>query len=101
MTTDHKPWAHISHKNGMWCGVMAASLDEATCGRAVSPKIAAAHKREVAKFCGGYIADGFEIKTVYSREEHTEFMKTFRIWQRPAKAEPDQLSLFAEAPCTS
>lgn len=67
--SDKVPWAHIAIKGTHFGGVISATLD-GDGGPKVSAKEAAKWKREVAKFCGNFIADGYEIKTVYGRDEY-------------------------------
>lgn len=82
VSSPRTPWAHIAHKNGQWCGLIAANHDDGT-EPPPSAKMVKEWKREVAKFCGEHIAEGFEIKTVYSREEHKAFMATVTVYEAP------------------
>ncbi len=73
MTTETKtPWAHVAFKGDHFGGVIAADLREG--GLDVPEKEVKKWKREVAKFCGDFIADGYEVKTVYSRTEYNAFL---------------------------
>lgn len=79
--TDITPWAHVAVKGTHFGGVISADLSDG--GKApVSAKEAKSWKREVAKFCGGFIADGYEIKTVYSRDEYTAILDATDMGER-------------------
>lgn len=69
---DREPWAHVAFKGSMFGGVI--SHDSGMTGQ----KEQKSWKRQVAKFCGGFIADGYEIKTVYSREEYVALLETLK-----------------------
>ena len=57
-------WAFIAHKDGYWAGVCTATLP----------------KRELKKFIGDFVADGFSITTVDSREQYDATLKTMKFW---------------------
>lgn len=86
---DKTPWAHVAVKGTHFGGVISGTLD-GDGGPKVSAKEAAKWKLEVAKFCGGFIADGYEIKTVYSRDEYAAILDTTdmgeELKKRKAKA---------------
>jgi hypothetical protein len=75
--TDRKAWAHIAHRNGVWVGVISARLPDG-----VPQAQADKWKKTVAKDCGGWIADGWEIKTVYSAEEYQTVIDSMRMFDR-------------------
>jgi len=70
-------WCHVGHKDGMFAGVI--SHDSGARDQKAKDK----WKREVAKFCGDYIASGIEIKTCNSREEYLAFIAGLREWKEP------------------
>ena len=72
-------WAHVAHKDGMFAGVITANLG----GRVASPHATATvvvqeWRHEVSKFCGDFIADGFTVTTVYSRDEYNELIEPMK-----------------------
>lgn len=81
----NEPFVYVSTKDGMFAGAVSAS-----CG---VPSKEKSWKKEVAKFCGDHIVEGFSITTVYSREEYEALIKGMSIWQseaaKKAVAEPD------------
>ncbi len=85
---DRKPWAHIAHRNGVWAGVISASL-----GSAFSSKHEASWKKTVAKDCGKWIADGWEIMTVYSRDEYEAALSSMRMFDPKVDRKSDQPAL--------
>lgn len=82
--SEKEAWAHVATRDGQFAGVIAATLDE--YGPRSSDAENKRWKREIAKFCGDYIADGFTITTVYSREEYLALIDGMPMWQRPTKA---------------
>ena len=54
ITRETAPWAFIAHKDGKWGGVCAADIPA----------------KEIGKFTVEFIASGFDIKTVFSREQY-------------------------------
>jgi hypothetical protein len=80
-----KVWSYVAHKDGMFAGAIAGSLDEPD--RPASPKRAKAWKNEIAKFCGGFIANGFLITPTYSEDEFEALTKGMPMWKRPKKVQ--------------
>ena len=69
MSEQQKPWAFIAHKDGYWAGVGSATMP----------------KRDLRKFIGDFVTDGFSITTVYSREEYQRTLAGLKFWRdRPA-----------------
>jgi hypothetical protein len=60
-----EPWAFIAHKNGYWAGLCAAD-----------------GTKEAAKFVSDFVAGGFSITTVYSREEFNAILKPMEMWSK-------------------
>jgi hypothetical protein len=54
MSADQKPWAFIAHKDGRWAGITSADVP----------------KKDLRKFIGDFVADGFAITTVYNQDEY-------------------------------
>jgi|GEM_PF-4369621 len=79
--TDRIPWAHVAVRDGKFLGVI--SHDSGTA----SPVNAAEWKMEVAKFCGGCIADGDTITTVYDRAEYLAMIEGMPVWEHPDRKE--------------
>ncbi|MGE3710986.1 MAG: hypothetical protein AB7G35_15080 [Hyphomicrobiaceae bacterium] len=65
-----EPFGHIAHKDGHFGGVIAHD-----CG-VNDTKLKKAWKKEVSKFCGDFIADGYTITTFYTRDEYLALLKT-------------------------
>lgn len=59
------PWAYIAHKNGYWAGVASAELG----------------RKELRKFLGDFVVDGFAITTVYSRDEYKRLISGLGFWR--------------------
>ena len=57
-------WAFVAHKDGYWAGV---------CSPAVG-------KRELKKFTGDFVAAGFSITVVNSRDEYNDMLGKLKFW---------------------
>lgn len=79
---DTDTWAWVAHKDGKWAGCISPA-----CGR-----------KDVAKFCGGFIADGFTITAVNSREEYEALTKPMGVWHPEPKSKKTvrQMTMFDE-----
>lgn len=88
--TDRTPWAYVSTKDGQFAG--AISLDNGT----TDAKQKAQWRKEVAKFCGDHIADGFTITAVYDRAEYLALIDGMPMWQPKPKVDKAPLPLFEE-----
>lgn len=82
-------WAYIAHKDGYWAGLHSA--------RAIDREFNKAEKSDLAKFIARFVADGFSITTVESREEYNWVLETMKGWHespeyiakhQPKKAAP-------------
>lgn len=82
------PWAYVSTKDGQFAG--AISLDNG----ATDAKQKAQWRKEVAKFCGEHIVDGFTITAVYDRAESAAMIDGMPMWQPKPKADKTALPLF-------
>jgi hypothetical protein len=94
--SEREVWTYVAHKDGMFAGAISGSLD--TPERKATPAEAKKWKKEIAKFCGDFIADGFLITPTYSMAEADTLMKGMPIWKRPEKVTPrcaDTPDLFA------
>lgn len=95
MPDAREPWAHIAHKDGKFVGVISADL-----GSQATVKMAKSWQRTVARDTGRWIAMGFTVTTVYSREEYSAFIDGMPFWEPPpkpkAKKKRGQDDLFAE-----
>lgn len=75
--TARKAWAHIAHRDGVWCGVVSAQISENP-----TQKQAESWKKSVAKDIAGWIVDGWEVMTVYSSEEYQKVIESMRMYDR-------------------
>ena len=93
---EREVWTYVAHKDGMFAGAISGTLDVAM-DRKPTKREAAQWKKEVAKFCGGFIANGFTITPTYSAEEATALTKDMPMWKRPPKLAqaPETGDLFA------
>ena len=60
-------WAYVAHKDGYWAG--------ACSGTHLS-------KKEIAKFTGDFIADGFSITPCSNREEYDRLIESMPDWSQ-------------------
>ena len=56
-------WAYIAHKDGYWAGVCCPG-------------------KETADFLAEFVADGFAISTVFSREEYETLLDSMQDWHK-------------------
>lgn len=81
MTDEREVWAYVAHKGGKFAGVIAGTLDLPGRAKPVTVKEAHAWKKEIAKFCGDFVADGFDITRVYDRAEYECLTKPMGVWE--------------------
>jgi len=86
--TERKAWAHIAHRNGVWCAVVSAQVCENP-----TPKQAADWKKSVVKDIAEWIVDGWEVMTVYSREEYQTAIDSMRMYDHKIDSPEAQASL--------
>lgn len=79
--SEREVWGYVAHRDGKFAGVISGTYD--TPGMPATPAQKAKWKKEIAEFCGDFIADGFEITKVYSREEYKALVEPMPIWMRP------------------
>ncbi len=95
MSDTRIPWAHVGHKDGYFGGVISADLSHHSM--ALPAKEHKNWKREIAKFCGDFIADGYTITTVYSREEYEKLLGTLTHEKPKKKLKAKTEDLFGDA----
>lgn len=83
MSADRQVWTYVATKDGKFAGAISGRLPGVT-----DPKKVKAWKKDIAEFCGGFIADGFDITKVYSSEEYTALITGMPIWERPKPSPP-------------
>ena len=94
MSQDREVWTYVGHKDGKYAGAISGFLEHNPARR--NAKREAQWKKEIAKFCGEFIADGFEITKCYSREEYDALITPMGMWQgkkESKKADGAQLPL--------
>lgn len=62
-----EPWAYVAHKDGMFAGACAVSVG----------------KRDLKKFIGDFVIDGFTVQPVSNRDEYLSLIKDMPMWKPP------------------
>src|SRR5262245_48180857 len=93
-------WSYVAHKDGLFAGAISGTLDHCYPNGKTPKKEAAKWKREIAKFTGQFIADGFTITPTYSQEENAALLDSLGIWKSEKEAGPKdpQNDLFSATP---
>lgn len=94
MAEEREVWSYVAHRNGEFAGAIAGSLPE--CDAKANKR----WRKDIAKFCGDFIANGFEITRVYDRAEYEALTKPMRVLgsqkMKASEDAPQQQSLFQE-----
>ena len=92
-------WSYVAHKDGLFAGAISGTLDHCYPNGKTPAGEAKKWKKEIAKFCGDFIADGFTITPTYSQEENSALIDSLGVWRSKKKGpDPDdvQQDLFSE-----
>lgn len=88
MSDKHEPWAYLAHRDGVWCAVISAQI----CDNP-RPDQVAEWKKAVAKETGSWVADGWEVMTLYSREEYTAAIGSMKMFTSEGSAQAQESML--------
>ena len=72
-----KAWAHIAHRDGVWCAFISAEISENP-----TYEQRAKWKKKVAKELASWIVDDWQVLTVYSREEYESALSAMRMYNK-------------------
>ena len=86
--TAKKSWAHIAHRDGVWCAVISAEISENP-----TPTQRKKWKKAVAKELASWIVDDWRVLTVYSREEYASAIGSMMMYDKKVDGEQPKLDL--------